>query len=201
MQDLGNKLLIYLAGCYFIWCLGVEDQAIIAVTLSLLFSCLCSFFKDTIVCGILVLLSSLLCLFIPPLLSFLPLFIYDAIYRRQNLVLAAGALVGIRVFLWFPQVLFFPFLLLFAVTFLLAGYSRKNQGLFSAFSLNFGNFTICSRIRPGFAKGPGPGARLPRRAKNLYSQPDDAGRARDFSALQGKNPQQYLVYCKDFSRR
>ncbi len=23
----------------------------------------------------------------------------------------------------------------------------------------------------------------------------------DFFALQGKNPQQYLVYCKDFSRR
>ena len=129
MQDLGNKLLIYLAGCYFIWCLGVDDPAIIAVTLSLLLSCLCSFFRDTRICDILVLLSSLLCLFIPPLLSFLPLFIYDAIYRRQNLVLAAGALVGIRVFLWFPQVLFFPFLLLFAVTFLLAGYSRKNQGL------------------------------------------------------------------------
>ncbi len=129
MQDLGNKLLIYLAGCYFIWCLGVDDPAIIAVTLSLLLSCLCSFFRDTRICDILVLLSSLLCLFIPPLLSFLPLFIYDAIYRPQNLVLAAGALVGIRVFLWFPQVLFFPFLLLFAVTFLLAGYSRKNQGL------------------------------------------------------------------------
>ena len=35
----------------------------------------------------------------------------------------------------------------------------------------------------------------------LLVEPDDAGRARDFSALQGKNPQQYLVYCKDFSRR
>ena len=39
------------------------------------------------------------------------------------------------------------------------------------------------------------------KTENLYSQPDDAGRARDFFALQGKNPQQYLVYCKDFSRR
>ena len=90
MQDLGNKLLIYLAGCSFIWCLGVKDQAIIAVTLSLLLSCLCSFFRDTRICDILVLLFSLFCLIVPGFSPFLPLLIYDATYRREKLLLAAG---------------------------------------------------------------------------------------------------------------
>ena len=129
MQDLGNKLLLYLAGCYIIWCLGVDDQAVIFATLSLLLSCLCSFFMDSGVCDILVLLFSLLCLIIPGSASYLPLLIYDALYRRQRLTLAAGTLAGIRTLLWLPAPLLFPYLLLFSFSFLLAGYSRKNQRL------------------------------------------------------------------------
>ncbi len=129
MQDLGNKLLIYLAGCSFIWCLGVDDQAIIAVTLSLLLSCLCSFFRDTRICDILVLLFSLFCLIVPGFSPFLPLLIYDATYRREKLLLAAGTPAAIRALLWLPKMLLFPYLLLISLSFLLAGYSRKNQGL------------------------------------------------------------------------
>ncbi|MCI8365309.1 MAG: sensor histidine kinase [Eubacterium sp.] len=129
MQDLGNKLLLYLAGCYLIWHLGVDDQAVIVVTLSLLLSCLCSFFKDSIISDILVLVSSLFCLIIPDSSPYLPLFMYDAIYRRQNLLLATGASAGVRSLLWLPVPLLFPYFLLFSFSFLLAGYSRKNQGL------------------------------------------------------------------------
>lgn len=129
MQDLGNKLLLYLAGCYLIWRLGVDDQAIIIVTLSLILSCLCSFFRDTRICDILMLLFSLLCLIVPRFAPYLPLLIYDTIYRRQKLLLTAGALAGIRALLWLPVTLLFPYLLLFSISFLLAGYSGKNQEL------------------------------------------------------------------------
>lgn len=129
MQDLGNKLLLYLAGCYIIWCLGVNDRAVIVATLSLLLSCQCSFFKDTIICDILVLLSSFLCLIVTGFSPYLPLFIYDALYRRQKLLLVAGALAGIRSLLWLPVPLCFPYLLLFSFSFLLAGYTGKNQEL------------------------------------------------------------------------
>lgn len=129
MQDLGNKLLLYLAGCYIIWCLGVDGQAVIVVTLSLLLSCLCSVFKDSGICDILVLLFSLLCFIVPDSSSYLPLLIYDALYRRQRLPLASGALAGICALSRLPAPLLFPYLLLFSFSFLLAGYSRKNQGL------------------------------------------------------------------------
>lgn len=129
MQDLGNKLLLYLAGSYIIWCLGVDAQAIIVVTLSLLSGALCSFFRDTGICDILMLLCSFLCLIDPHFSPYLPLFIYDAAYYRRKTLLAAAAPAGIRALLWLPAPLLFPDLLLFSFSFLLAGYSRKNQGL------------------------------------------------------------------------
>lgn len=129
MQDLVNKLLLYLAGSYIIWCLGVDAQAVIVVTLSLLLSGLCSFFRDTGICDILMLLSAFLCLIDPHFSPYLPLFIYDAAYHRHKPRLAAAAPAGIRALLWLPAPLVFPYLLLFSFSFLLAGYSGKNQGL------------------------------------------------------------------------
>lgn len=129
MQDLANKSLLFLAGCNFIWCLGVDGHTIVIATLSLNFGCLCSFFRDNRICSILMLLFSFLCLVMPPFAPFLPFLIYDAAHRRQKFLLMAGALAGFRVLFWLPPPLRFPYMLLFAISLLLSGYSERNQKL------------------------------------------------------------------------
>ena len=46
MQDLINKLLLFICGICIVWYAGVNDSTGFALTISLILSCLCTYFSS-----------------------------------------------------------------------------------------------------------------------------------------------------------
>lgn len=129
MQDLRNKLFIYVAGGCIIWYLGVDRGGVVAFTLSLAMSCLCSYVTCDRVRSILVMIYAFSCLFAPPFAVYLPLLFYDAFYHRLKIPMVFSVFTGLFSLFYLPTTLICPFYLLFTGTYFLADDSKKNQSL------------------------------------------------------------------------
>ena len=129
MQDLTNKLLLFICGICIEWYAGVNDAAGFALTISLILSCLCTYFSNRRICGACIALYCVMSFIWPAFVPYVPLFFYDMMATGQNMLMAAVIPACINaVFCLYPT-LSFPFLLSLAFTFLLASYSRKNETL------------------------------------------------------------------------
>lgn len=129
MQNLVNKLFLFLTGSYIIWYLGVNFQSVFAFTLTLTLSCLCTCFAGQKISGFFIVLFCFICFIHPNFIPYLPLLFYDALLFRQKLPLSAGALTAVISLFRLAKTLIFPFLLLLIISFLLAEYAKKNQRL------------------------------------------------------------------------
>lgn len=129
MQDLINKLLLFLCGICIVWHAGVNDSTGFALTISLILSCLCTYFSDRRLRGACVALYCVMSFIWPAFVPYIPLFFYDVRATGQNMLMAAVIPACINaVFCLYPT-LCFPFLLVLAIAFLLAAYTRKNEKL------------------------------------------------------------------------
>lgn len=129
MQDLVNKLFLFLSGSYLIWCFGVNVISIFAFTLSLTLSCLCTYFANQRICGFIIVLFCLISLPEPHFAPYLPLFLYDILYLNNKFLLPAGLLAAFYAVFQLPAALLCPFVILNIMSFLLARYSGKNKAL------------------------------------------------------------------------
>lgn len=129
MQDLINKLLLFVSGSYIVWYLGVGVPAVFAFTMSLILSCLCTYFADHGICGVFILFFCLFCFPFPHFMPYLPLFFYDARYTDQKFLLLVMIPACMNAIVCLPPTIACPFLFLMIAAFILAGYSKKNQKL------------------------------------------------------------------------
>lgn len=129
MQDLVNKLFLFLSGSYLIWCFGVNAASVFAFTLSLTLSCLCTYFANQKICGFIIVLFCLISLLEPHFAPYLPLFFYDILHAQKRFLLFAGLLSAICAVFQLPAVLLCPFIILKVMSFLLARYSGTNKTL------------------------------------------------------------------------
>lgn len=129
MQDLINKLFLFVSGSYIVWCLGVGMPAVSAFTISLILCSLCTYFADRGLCSALIILFCLLSFTLPYFTPYLPLFLYDARYTNRKFLLPVIIPACIYALMRLSPAMACPLLFLLATAFLLAGYSRKNQAL------------------------------------------------------------------------
>ena len=129
MQDLTNKLLLFICGICIEWYAGVNDAAGFALTISLILSCLCTYFSDRRICGACIALYCVMSFIWPAFVPYVPLFFYDMMATGQKMLMAAVIPACINAAFCLYPTLSFPFLLSLAFTFLLASYSRKNETL------------------------------------------------------------------------
>ncbi len=129
MQDLINKLFLFVSGSYIVCYIGVGIPAVSAFTISLILSCLCTYFAERSISGACIILFCLLSVTLPHFTSYLPLLLYDTKYTDHKFLLPVVIPACIYALFGLSPAIACPFLFLLIIAFLLAGYSKKNQEL------------------------------------------------------------------------